>query len=758
MRMLVSAVAIVLAAAVLAAAGALRPVENGLQDLGFVMRAAPASGQIAVVEIDAASLAAIPRWPWDRAHYADVVDRLDRAGARTIAFDVDFSAPSSAAGDARFARSLAAASANVVLPVFGQPASTADRRQLDALPIPQLREHVMLGSVSVQPDSTGIVRDMPVGTFNFNAPRPSLSAQLAQQSGFADQPFPIDFAIDPRTLPRHSFVAIERGEFSPEAFAGKDVVIGATAIEMGDRYAVPRHGILPGVIVQTLAAETLLDGIPFRVAWPVLLLPALGLAWLILAGRTRGQIIRRAGGALAATLATLHFGTVLFDMVFAVAPAFLVVLASAAFRWMRLVHAEFEQTRMIDPETGMPNRRAFEKDVPGGSDNRVVVAMIDGFDAIRMVVGGSEIGGLFSRIEDRLRVSGCEGRLYRVDDRVIAWTSGLEPFEIESQLQGLAAIMRHPLEVAGRRIDAKLAFGIAHDRAVSDAAHAASQALRSGACFAYHEQAEKLAQDQQLSLMGELDEGIQRGELEVVYQPKLDLRTDRIASAEALIRWNHPIRGYLRPDTFIPLAEQADRIDDLTVFVLRVAVEDLRAWRLSGHQMKVAVNVSAALISSPAFVSRLQSLLLEEDVPRERLILEITESAAIADFDAACSALKAMRALGVSISMDDYGTGQSTLTYLKGLPLSELKIDRSFVQYAHRDQGDALLVSSTVELAHRMGLEVVAEGIEDAECLDFLRSIGCDYAQGYYIAKPMPAAGFIDMVRNKTATGLRDAA
>ncbi|WP_279349227.1 putative bifunctional diguanylate cyclase/phosphodiesterase [Erythrobacter litoralis] len=752
------ALAIVAAAGVLAALGAFRPIENGLEELGFALRSKEASGQVHVVEMDAASLAAIQRWPWDRSYYARVVERLDRAGARTIAFDVDFSASSDPVEDARFARSLANASADIVLPVFGQQASADDQRQLDALPIPELREHVLLGSVSVDPDPSGVVRDMLIGTFNSNAPRPSLSAQLAHRSGSADQSFPVDFAIDPTSLPRHSFIAVERGEFDPKAFAGKDVIIGATAIEMGDRYAVPRYGVIPGVIVQALAAETLRGGVPNRVAWPVLLFLASGLVWWVLAARKGMQILLRAGMSFALLTGILHFGTVFANQVFAAAPAMMAVLFSATARWIKLVHSEFEKTRLVDPETGMPNRRAFEKEALSEPNTRVVAAMIDGFDAIRMVVGGGEIGNVFGRIEDRLRVSGCNAQIYRVDDRVIAWTTTLEPFEVEGQLQALAAIMRHPLEVAGRRIDAKLAFGIADALALSDAVHAASRALRSGACFTYHEQAQKVALNQQLSLMGELDEGIARGELEVVYQPKLDLRTDRIGSAEALIRWNHPTHGYLRPDTFIPMAEQANRIDDLTAFVLRRAIHDIVVWQEAGHALKVAVNVSAALISSQTFITRLSDILREEGVPRERLTLEITESAEIADFKTARAGLEAIRDLGVSISMDDYGTGQSTLSYLKSLPLSELKIDRSFVQYAHRDHGDALLVSSTVELAHQLGLEVVAEGIEDAECLEFLRSVNCDYAQGYYIAKPLSAVSLLDMVRNMRPRVLDEAA
>ena len=176
-------------------------------------------------------------------------------------------------------------------------------------------------------------------------------------------------------------------------------------------------------------------------------------------------------------------------------------------------------------------------------------------------------------------------------------------------------------------------------------------------------------------------------------------------------------------------------------------IDDLREWRKGGLEIRAAINISARLLTSADFTARVESILLEVGVPTDRLIFEITESATIGQFDKACCALRRFRDLGVGISMDDYGTGQSTLSYLKELPLTELKIDRSFVQHAHRDHADALLVSSTVELAHQLDLQVVAEGIEEAACLDFLRKIGCDYAQGYFIAKPMSAEAFFDAAR-----------
>jgi EAL domain-containing protein (putative c-di-GMP-specific phosphodiesterase class I)/CHASE2 domain-containing sensor protein len=743
-----AALALLLAAivAALTSAGAIRPFESALQNAGFAMREHPASGQLHIVEMDAASVAAIRRWPWPREHYARVVERLSRAGARTVAFDVDFSSASETQQDAILARSLARSQATIVLPVFGQRESHSSARQLDSLPIAALREHALLGSVSVAPDADGLVRRMPIGTLNAGAPRPSLSAQIAHRSGAADTLFPIDFAIDPATIPRHSFVAIERGMFDHAALSGKDVIIGATAIEMGDRYAVPAHGVLPGVVVQALAAETLAAGVPVRIGWYWALVLAALLSCWILAARKRETVASRAIVTIGAMLVLWHVGSLLLPLRIEMAAGLLVLASATALRTAVLLHREFERGRLIDSESGMPNRRALEKRIGGGTGAHTVAAMIDGFDALKTVVGQGEIGNLLSRIEDRLLVAGCPGPIYRVDDRVLAWASSQELYELENLCAGLEAIMRSPVEVAGRRIDVSLAFGIGEDTAVSGAVHAASRALRSGDVWSYHEDAGKAALEQQVSLMGELDVAIERGDLAVVYQPKLDLATDRITSAEALVRWNHPTRGYLSPDSFIPLAEESNRIAELTLFVLRRALDDLAQWSARGVAIRTAVNISARLISSAQFVAQVERMIRGDGIAPDRLIFEITESATLRDPEGARAALLRLRELGVAISMDDYGTGQSTLSYLKNLPLSELKIDRSFVQHAHQDRNDALLVRSTVELAHQLELKVVAEGIEEEACLAFLRSIGCDYAQGYFIGKPMAGADLLQTI------------
>ncbi|RZM18730.1 MAG: EAL domain-containing protein, partial [Sphingomonas sp.] len=169
-------------------------------------------------------------------------------------------------------------------------------------------------------------------------------------------------------------------------------------------------------------------------------------------------------------------------------------------------------------------------------------------------------------------------------------------------------------------------------------------------------------------------------------------------------------------------------------------------WRSIGLDLTAAVNISAKLVTATRFNADVRTLLARDHVPIDRLIFEVTESATLADPQAAVAALVALRDLGIGISMDDYGTGQSTLTYLRTLPLSELKIDRSFVQHAHVNHKDGVMVRSTIDLAHDLGLKVVAEGIEDADCLAFLRAAGCDMAQGYHISRPIPAAALVELL------------
>ena len=255
----------------------------------------------------------------------------------------------------------------------------------------------------------------------------------------------------------------------------------------------------------------------------------------------------------------------------------------------------------------------------------------------------------------------------------------------------------------------------------------------------------------------ELQAAIDGGELILHYQPKIDLARGSalpIDSVEALVRWDHPVRGLLSPDVFVPLAEETGLIKPLTDVVLRSAIAQLKEWHRDGLVLPVAVNLSSRLLTELAFPDSLAKQLQESSVDPGNLILEITETAAMADGPNTIDILTRFRLKNIRLSLDDFGTGYSSLVELYRMPFSELKIDRSFVVDIERNEEARIIVRSVVDLAKNLGLSVCAEGVETQAALDYLRSIGCHKAQGYFIAEPLPASGLMEFVRTWTAAAV----
>lgn len=243
-----------------------------------------------------------------------------------------------------------------------------------------------------------------------------------------------------------------------------------------------------------------------------------------------------------------------------------------------------------------------------------------------------------------------------------------------------------------------------------------------------------------LSLMSDLREAIDNGTLELHYQPKMDVAMDRVTGFEALLRWDHPKYGNIVPDELIPLAEQTGLIRPLTHWVVDRAVHQCSEWRHQYPELSVAVNLSAHNLQDPHLLQQIETCLQRHQLPPALLTLELTESAMMADPDHGVRILGELDAMGVGLAVDDFGTGFSSLAYLKQLPVDELKIDKSFVMHMCEDDNDAVIVRSIIDLSHNLGLRVVAEGVEDRETWDLLEILRCDQAQGYYMSRPMPAA------------------
>lgn len=251
---------------------------------------------------------------------------------------------------------------------------------------------------------------------------------------------------------------------------------------------------------------------------------------------------------------------------------------------------------------------------------------------------------------------------------------------------------------------------------------------------------------ERLKLLADLHAALDSRALHVVYQPQVDLSDGSVVAVEALARWEHPERGLVEPDEFIPLAENSGLIYQLTNFVLNRALADLACWREAGSDVRIAVNVSARHLSDIALPDQIAELLDRHDVPARSLVLEVTETGILSDPARADVVIRAVRALGVDIAIDDYGTGNASLSYLKRLEIDELKVDRSFVTTIGDDRHDLIIVRSTIELALALDLRVVAEGVEDEPTAEALRQLGGVIGQGYHLGQPMPAPAIASLL------------
>ncbi len=412
-----------------------------------------------------------------------------------------------------------------------------------------------------------------------------------------------------------------------------------------------------------------------------------------------------------------------------------------------------------DELTGLANRRqlverlteAVERPGPGGA---LVILDLDRFKEINDSLGHAAGDRILRAVTRRLSpvVTGdmLLGRLGGDEFAVVA--PGASPEAGAELAERLRRSLSDLFEVAGRTIPLDASFGVAAapshgttaGELMSHADIAMYRAKRQRTGVEIFDPARDIASPERLALLGELRAALAEGQFHVHYQPQLDLETGTVVSIEALVRWEHPARGFLAPDEFLPAAEQANLMPRLTSYVLDRALGDCARLRRSGFPVAVAVNVSPADLIDGRLPERIEERLAAHAMPSGALLVEVTESTILADRVRGLKVLRRLRDAGVAISVDDYGTGQASLSYLRDLPLSAIKLDRSFIDGVPEDGRNAAIVRSTVELAHAFGLPIVAEGIEDAAALEWLRELGCDLGQGFHIARPLP---FPELVR-----------
>ncbi|KQQ90703.1 GGDEF and EAL domain-containing protein [Arthrobacter sp. Leaf137] len=424
-----------------------------------------------------------------------------------------------------------------------------------------------------------------------------------------------------------------------------------------------------------------------------------------------------------------------------------------------LAEQELRRLALHDALTGLPNRAGlkarFGAAPHGGTRERKSLAALfidlDHFKAVNDSLGHSAGDNLLVSVAGRLaaavQASGAVARLSGDEFVVVDEVAGTD--DATALAASLLDVMAAPMHLEGLEIVISASIGIAVAQGggdtVEDLIRRADIAVyrakeRGRNRWELHRPAPSDPAVDRLRALGELRRGIGEGALRVHYQPRIDLRTGRASGVEALVRWQHPARGLLPPSEFIAMAEESGLVRPLGAWVLDETLKLAESLRRNDHGagLEFAVNLSARQLNDPGLVDMVEGALERRSMDPALLLLEITETALMSDPGAAVESLNALKNLGVGLAVDDFGTGYSSLTYLKKFPVNELKIDRSFIMGLGLDTGDGAIVGSCIDLAHAVGIRAVAEGVETSGQAQALQDMGCDLAQGYLFARPLP--------------------
>ncbi|MDY7544315.1 putative bifunctional diguanylate cyclase/phosphodiesterase [Cryobacterium sp. 5B3] len=475
--------------------------------------------------------------------------------------------------------------------------------------------------------------------------------------------------------------------------------------------------------------------------------------------------------ATAAGLLVLILGTQLKISPLAVVLAALTLTLAAlplVFR-QRIRIADAHRQARTDELTGLPNRRALYADVPArlaANPLRTSALLLLDLDKFKEVNDslGHDVGDLLlfqvaGRISGQLRTEDLFARVG--GDEFVIFLDGSDSVRAEAVALKLRATLAQPFILAGISVQASASIGIAgypdqgEDLTMllrkADMAKYTAKATHSG--HHVYRGTDDHHGEERLHLLEELRLALVDDQLVMHYQPKIDLKTGDVCGVEALVRWNHPTRGLLQPDDFLGLVEESGLMHAMTEIVLHQALDQAASWSAQGRTLTMAVNMSPSSLIDTVLPERISAMLSSRGLSPAMLVLEITEDFLLSDRERARSILTRLQATGIRISIDDFGTGYSSLAYLRDLPIDELKLDKSFIIPMKDDPRATALVVSTIDLAHSLGLRMVAEGVEDTTAYSELIGYGCDVAQGFLLSHPVPAAELEDWLAARALDG-----
>ncbi len=551
--------------------------------------------------------------------------------------------------------------------------------------------------------------------------------------------------------------AIHFSEFNGQRFLGQMLQLANS----GDPDNGQVMAVLQSPLDQTMQAFNSLDRKFLWISLGALLASLLGALWLARAVSRPVSLLAEAAQRIGRGNYETRVELTRRDELGFLARAINAMQSGIAVREQQLAH-----NALHDPLTGLPNRAlAMERLGSAISARRSVVLIYLGIENYRVINEGFGPEGVELIMRESARVMLDALRERDTAARITGneFLLLLESIQIDvgvAMADRLYALLKRPLSIDGHEVALEVCMGIAvyplNGQSAEELINRAAIARRDAAALPgylqVYQQDRDLAHQRHIQLIRDLRSAASEGQLQLHYQPKLDIRSGHVRQAEALLRWQHPELGMVSPAEFIPLAERTGSMFLLTGWVIEEGIRQLAEWNRKGMHLQLSLNISAEDLHGENLLLTVERLLKRYQLSAEQLIFEITESTAMRDPEHSLSVLEKLRDGGISLSVDDFGTGYSSLAHLKRLPVQELKIDQSFIRNLDETSEDAVIVRSTIEMSHNLGLKVVAEGVEYQHTLELLERWHCDTAQGYLISRPMDAVAFEAWVWELRAT------
>lgn len=716
----------------------LRPVDITGWSLQAKLFNRPPSSEIVFVEVGAAPDPESESAP--NRHLLRSLRYLLDLGVDRIFIDMPIRRSNSPTLDSELHDELVSSADKIVLTRVFQPNFYAGRLPQNNDPF--FEQGMRVVSSDYRADFLGYVWGIKAVYVDDKVELPAMWRALAASSR-SEEAISLDYSIDRDQIPQYKLAELEHEGANADVLAGKTVVLGPAGAE-ARIVKIPGYAFGPSSIVHILAAETALRGTGQYLSWPWMVLP-FGLSLLIGVIVFRRTTPRRTFYFLwFAALVAIFVATAYFGIRVPLGEILLLALVYAAQRST----VNFKRRHLfVESRSGLPNFVALQRDFAEypGDRTSIVVAKIARLDAVFATLGPSDQARYLRQLASRLALGDTRTTIYYDGGKYFAFLVKSDEYnDLQEHLEGLRAVASQSITVSQRVLDVSMTIGVdeSQERSVSTrlsaAISAADQAREAYRPVFIISDFAADSEEWDYSLQARLESALSDDRISIKLQPQVDLRSGQFVGVEALARWVDEEHGEVAPSRFILQCERVGRLDELTKRILAKSLDAAETLGSSDHYPRMSVNVSAIQFVDSRIAELIEKSLAMHSVDPAKLTIEVTETARIEDFSAARKVFEQIRRLGVSLSMDDFGVASANLEAMFELPFDEIKIDQIFVRDAHRSDTAHAIVANVIRLARDAGLTSVAEGIEDRETYMFLREMGCDIGQGYYISRPVP--------------------